>query len=195
MKLPDDRIREIEAAAREPIAEAIATMEANMEEQGGECGSDSKNINEDWRPCKEWCGFCDNRNARNELRAILDGKGEVMSEPNTKNEWMREALQLREELKVQREMTLDLADELKKAEAANERLRNAECGKCGRSLAPDGDCHGCRADRLEARVGALREWAKPSVQDPTVYGAKNGINTGYALAKKDARDILNGEVE
>ena len=82
-----------------------------------------------------------------------------------------------------------------KAEAEIERLRDAECGTCGRSLAPDGDCHGCRADRLEARVGALREWAKPSVQDPTVYGAKNNISTGYAAAKKDARAILDREGE
>lgn len=33
------------------------------------------------------------------------------------------------------------------------RLRDMECGKCGRSLAPDGDCHGCRADRLEVKIG------------------------------------------
>lgn len=41
-----------------------------------------------------------------------------------------------------------------------DRLRSAECGKCGRSLAPDGDCHGCRADRLEVKLAAVREVAE-----------------------------------
>jgi len=39
----------------------------------------------------------------------------------------------------------------------NDRLREAECGRCGRSLPPDGDCHGCRADKLEAEVDRLRD--------------------------------------
>ena len=42
--------------------------------------------------------------------------------------------------------------EIAALKAEVERLRESECGKCGRSLAPDGDCHGCRADRLEAEV-------------------------------------------
>lgn len=41
--------------------------------------------------------------------------------------------------------------EAAEAKAAN--LRDATCGKCGRSLAPDGDCHGCRADKLEVKIG------------------------------------------
>ena len=36
------------------------------------------------------------------------------------------------------------------------------CLKCHRSLAPDGDCHGCRADRLEVTCAEMRillqEW-------------------------------------
>ena len=38
-----------------------------------------------------------------------------------------------------------------------EDMKQAECGKCGRSLAPDGDCFGCEADRLTADNAALRE--------------------------------------
>lgn len=39
------------------------------------------------------------------------------------------------------------------------RLRDLTCGKCGRSLAPDGDCHGCRADLLEVEMSAATEMA------------------------------------
>ena len=38
-----------------------------------------------------------------------------------------------------------------------EDMKQAECGKCGRSLAPDGDCFGCEADRLTAENAALLE--------------------------------------
>jgi hypothetical protein len=31
-------------------------------------------------------------------------------------------------------------------------LRSATCGRCGRSLPPDGDCHGCEADLLHKQV-------------------------------------------
>lgn len=38
----------------------------------------------------------------------------------------------------------------------NERLRQAECGRCGRSLPPDGDCYGCESDRLLAVLKSAR---------------------------------------
>ena len=50
-----------------------------------------------------------------------------------------------------------LKAEIAALKAEVERLRESECGKCGRSLAPDGDCHGCRADRLEADARASGE--------------------------------------
>ena len=43
-------------------------------------------------------------------------------------------------------------EEIDRLRAESERLRQAECGHCGRALPPDGDCHGCEVDRLRARV-------------------------------------------
>jgi len=45
--------------------------------------------------------------------------------------------------------------EIERLQAENKQLREAECGVCGRSLPPDGDCHGCRADRAEERLCAV----------------------------------------
>ena len=38
--------------------------------------------------------------------------------------------------------------------AENEKLRQAECGTCGKSLPPDGDCYSCEADRFRAQLEA-----------------------------------------
>ena len=99
-----------------------------------------------------------------------------VDEPYTCDQCLEIAM-LKKEREVQRAVTLDPADDLKQAEAEIERLekqitymrksivaldvetgrlRNAECGKRGRSLVPDGDCHGCRADRLEVEADHLR---------------------------------------
>ena len=62
-----------------------------------------------------------------------------------------------------------------------EYLRNAECGKCGRSLPPDGDCYGCESDRLTAELAE----------------AKHDAENGWMLARsweKKADDALN-EIE
>jgi len=51
----------------------------------------------------------------------------------------------------------DLCEVVGERDAELERLKNCECGKCHRSLAPDGDCHGCRADRLEMEIERLEK--------------------------------------
>ena len=50
-------------------------------------------------------------------------------------------------------LTADLA----RVTAQNRTLRESVCLMCKRSLAPDGDCHGCRADRADAALAACRE--------------------------------------
>jgi hypothetical protein len=52
-------------------------------------------------------------------------------------------------------MLADLRARLSASESECERLRDAECPKCGRSLPPDGDCYGCEVDRLNARNAEL----------------------------------------
>lgn len=53
------------------IANAIATLELN-EEGWCECGTDPENNHGDnWKPCIEWCGYCDNRDASARLKALL----------------------------------------------------------------------------------------------------------------------------
>lgn len=50
------------------------------------------------------------------------------------------------------------AEKERNAALANlEKLKNAECPKCSRSLPPDGDCYGCTYDAAIAREQALRE--------------------------------------
>jgi len=36
-------------------------------------------------------------------------------------------------------------------------IKDAVCGKCGRSLPPDGDCYGCAADRLQIELATAHK--------------------------------------
>lgn len=49
----------------------------------------------------------------------------------------------------------EVLKERDEARAVADRLREAVCLECHRSLAPDGDCHGCRADRLEVACATM----------------------------------------
>ncbi|OEU66297.1 MAG: hypothetical protein BA863_10390 [Desulfovibrio sp. S3730MH75] len=57
---------------------------------------------------------------------------------------------------------------LEKCRTELSNLREAICGKCGRSLAPDGDCHGCRADKLEIIISEIKEWRARADANPHV---------------------------
>ena len=59
----------------------------------------------------------------------------------------------------------ELEKEVEELKAKLGNLQDAVCGKCGRSLAPDGDCHGCRADRLEATLLGVRERHTATLDD------------------------------
>ena len=75
------------------------------------------------------------------------------------------------------------------------------CGTCGRFTPPDGDCYGCEADRLTARLAALEAavetvwvviWDKPGWHDVEVYAteeegynrANAGENTGHVQIRR-----------
>ena len=103
--------------------------------------------------------------------------------------------QLRERVEayVERETRADALE--KTVEAVRDRLYIAESYLAeGGCELPDG-VEDSRLQKAEAEIERLKEWAKPTAQDPTVYNVKNSINAGYALAKKEARAILDGEGE
>ena len=69
----------------------------------------------------------------------------------------------REDIKALEEtgknLVLEIGDrqaEIERLKNQNEFLKNAECGECKRSLAPDGDCYGCQADKLQAEIERLK---------------------------------------
>jgi len=50
-----------------------------------------------------------------------------------------------------------------------ERLRQAECPECGRSLPPDGDCYGCTYDRAQERILELEEAVRKRDADAQMH--------------------------
>lgn len=87
-------------------------------------------------------------------------------------------------LEVSPDVLLALLDRL-------ETVRNAECGSCGRSLPPDGDCYGCIVDKMlahaedMARMNAADTIRKVRLE-AVVEAAKGGCkNCGRSLERVD----------
>lgn len=101
--------------------------------------------------------------------------------------WMFIASRTFDKLRAQEARVAELEKNL-------EAVRDAECGKCGRSLAPDGDCHGCRADRLEVEVERLKT-EQEAHDHPTGLVHKSAFlqMEARAEAAEAERDALKAE--
>jgi len=70
---------------------------------------------------------------------------------------------------------VEVVTEIERLRAENERMRQAECAKCGRSLPPDGDCYGCQADRLQEELQLTRGAMAADDERLRAAAAKAGV--------------------
>jgi len=125
-----------------------------------------------------------NHQARREFAALIT-RAEIAEANSERLDEKRKSTEAdNRQLDMQLQVALDNGDEnekeIEKAEADNERLRELTCCKCGRSLAPDGDCHGCRADRLEKALEAVKR-DRNRLRDVVAGGDTAIRNAAYAL--------------
>ena len=58
-------------------------------------------------------------------------------------------------------------------EQENATLRNAKCLKCGKSLAPDGDCYACECDRLHLQLASAIDMANTCCREHGLRESNN----------------------
>jgi len=64
-------------------------------------------------------------------------------------------------------------DRIRELEQENATLRNAKCLKCGKSLAPDGDCYACECDRLHLQLASAIDMANTCCREHGLRESNN----------------------